>query len=144
MINSWIFYALICTFITGFEVANLKYLQLASSDLSIVIHLCFVLTGIVSLIYLLVNRDRVLSLNEKSKVALGAIGFVILLISSRFMYLKSVENSPNIGYTHMIINLNVIITIILAYLFFKQKINIYAFGGIILCLLGLFVIIKYS
>lgn len=44
----------------------------------------------------------------------------------------------------MIINLNIIITLILSYLFFSQTINLMAFGGIVLCLLGLFIIIKYG
>ena len=41
-----------------------------------------------------------------------------------------------------IINLNVILTVLFGYVLFKQKINIYGFLGIMLWLIGLFIIVK--
>jgi drug/metabolite transporter (DMT)-like permease len=143
--NSWVVYALLAMFITGFEVINLKYIELISSDIVAVLALCFVFTGLISLAYLLFNKVNVsLTMLEDYRIILSGLAFAGLLISSRYYYLKSVETAPNIGYTHMIINLNVIITLVLAYLFFSQTINLMGFCGITICLLGLFIIIKYG
>ena len=143
--NSWIMYALLAMFITGFEVINLKYIELISSNLIAVVAICFVITGLISLLYLLFSKETgSLTMLTDYRIILSALAFAGLLISSRYYYLRSVETAPNVGYTHMIINLNVIITLFLAYLFFSQTINLMAFGGIVLCLLGLFIIIKYG
>ena len=61
---------------------------------------------------------------------------------ARYFFVNSVKLSPIIGYSHIIVNLNVILTLIFAFLIFGQKINIYTFLGILLCLLGLCIIIK--
>ena len=70
--------------------------------------------------------------------------FVAYIIVSRYLFIKSIDTCPNVGYSNMIVNLNVVVTLILSYLLFKQTINYKTFGGILLCLLGLFVIIICS
>ena len=52
--------------------------------------------------------------------------------------------SPNIGYSHIIINLNVIITVIAAYYLFKQNLDYRCLIGIIISLIGIFIIAYYS
>ena len=48
--------------------------------------------------------------------------------------------SPNIGYTHAIINFNVILSLFAAYFLFKQKINYKVFTGVIIALIGFSII----
>lgn len=144
MLDAWVAYALLAMFITGIEMINLKYLQLLSNDLNISLALCFVFTGLVSFFYIIYKKNKFTEKITEYKYILSIILFVILLLVSRFAFLKSIELAPSIGYTHMIINLNVLITLALSYFLFKQNINIKVFAGIVLALLGLFIIIKYS
>ena len=39
--------------------------------------------------------------------------FVIFALSSRYLFLKSLETCPNVGYTHIIVNMNAVISLIL-------------------------------
>tara|TARA_B100001175_G_scaffold317210_1_gene333309 strand:- start:2424 stop:2612 length:189 start_codon:yes stop_codon:yes gene_type:complete len=52
--------------------------------------------------------------------------------------------SPNIGYSHIIINLNIIITVIAAYYLFKQNLDFRCLIGIIISLIGITIIAYYS
>lgn len=145
--QSWITYAVLNLFVTSFGITNFKYLTRFSPNIMITLAQCLVITGVFCFIYLLFNKKKVLALNrnnETSRLALHMGLFLVFIISSRYLFLKSIETSPNVGYTHLIVNLNVILTFILSYLFFKQTINKYTFGGIILCLIGLYIIIKHS
>ena len=45
------------------------------------------------------------------------------------------------AYAHSIINLNIIITIILSYLVFNQKLNKFTLFGMLLSLLGIIIVI---
>ena len=49
--------------------------------------------------------------------------------------------TPNISYTHLIINFNIIFTIMASYYLFKEKINIKCLFGLFICFIGLFIII---
>ena len=53
-----------------------------------------------------------------------------------YVMFNALRISPNIGYTHTIINLNVILSLIAGYLLFKQKINYKVLIGIIFALIG--------
>jgi len=55
----------------------------------------------------------------------------------------AISKSPNVGYTHAIINFNVILSLIASYFLFKQKINYKVFFGIIIALIG-FTIIAFN
>ncbi len=147
IVESWILYAVINAFITSFGLTNYKYLSNFSPNMSITLALCFSIIGVFSIIYLLFNKDKTIELyrkNDTSKLAFHIGLFVIFLISTRYLFFKSVNTTPNIGYTHMIVNLNVLVTFVLGYLLFKQKINYKTLLGVLLCLSGLFIIIHYS
>jgi drug/metabolite transporter (DMT)-like permease len=68
--------------------------------------------------------------------------FGLLLIINTFCMQYAMEISPNIGYSHLIINLNVIITLFASYFLFKQKINFKSFIGIIITLLGIAIVVN--
>ena len=147
ILKPWMSFALLNTFLTSLGLINYKYLTLFSQNISIILAQGFVLTGVVALLYLLYNRKKVIELNtqnDTSKLVLHMGLFAVFLILTRYLFLKSLRTAPNAGYTHMIVNLNVLVTFILSYLLFKQTINIKTFGGIILCLAGLYIIINYS
>ena len=146
-IQPLILYALTNTFFTAFGLANFKYLSSISTDAFTTLAECLVLAGLVAFIYLIFNVKNTLQYNktvDNKKLFKHMCLFVIFIFTTRYCFIKSVETSPNVGYTHMIVNLNAIISVILAYFLFNQTINIKTFLGIILCILGLFVIIKYS
>lgn len=134
--------ALLACFITACEVINIKFLTNHCNDLNTVIPICFVITGIVSIIYLMFNTPKIRNIQMNSITIRSILLFSILIIVGKTIIIKSLEISPNIGYTHMIINLNVMLTFIFGYLLFKQKINKYGLFGIMLCLIGLFIIVK--
>jgi len=52
--------------------------------------------------------------------------------------------TPNIAYTHSIINLNIIVTILMSYFIFKEKINFISLLGMLLSLTGIIIMILYS
>jgi len=138
----WIFLALVACFITACEIVNIKFLTNNCNNLNTVIPLCFVITGILASIYLMFNISKIRNMKLNSITIRSIIVFSILIIVGKTIIIKSLELSPNIGYTHMIINLNVILTFLFGYLLFKQKINIYGFVGVMLCLIGLCIIVK--
>ena len=115
----------------------------------ITISYSFIIMGIISFFYLLFNR-----LNQKKETIIKfylewsqivmAIILAILLIVNNLAIFWAFKNSPNIGYSHMIINLNVILTFLVAILFFKQKFNMKCLIGIIITLFGLSIFIYYS
>ena len=147
LIQPWAAYALANAFFTSFGVTNFRYLAKLSNNITITLAQCLVLTGFVALIYLLVNREKTLEYNrvvDTKKLIKHMVLFVIFIITTRFLFIKSVETCPNIGYSHILVNMNAVVTLILAYFIFGQKINIMTFGGIILCILGLLTIIRYS
>ena len=147
IIQPWIMAALINTFITSFGITNYKYLTKFSKNMSVTLAQCFTITGFVAFIYLLFKRRETLELNtrnETSKLALHMGLFVVFLLLSRYLFIVSINTTPNIGYSHLIVNLNVIVTFVLGYILFNQKINSKTLWGIILCLAGLFIIIRNS
>jgi len=147
MIKPWVIYSIINAFITSFAVLNFKYLTFFSKNHMVTVAQCFVITGIVAAIYLLFNRRETINLNkdnEPKKLIIQITLFVIFALTSRYIFLKSVENCPNVGYSHLIININAIISLILAYFLFGQVINKYTFVGIILYFVGLITIVINS
>lgn len=147
MIEPWALYAIVNSFLTSFAVLNFKYLTAFSENAMLTLAQCFVITGIISAIYLLFHKKETISLNKDNdpkKLVLHMSFFVFLAISSRYLFLKSLDTCPNVGYTHLIVNMNAVITLIIAYFLFNQTINSKTFAGIILCLAGLFIIVRFS
>ncbi len=70
-----------------------------------------------------------------------AILYVILFIVRNLLIYYVIKCSTNISYAHLIVNLNIILTIIASYFLFKQKLNKYIFIGIIISLIGITIVI---
>lgn len=70
--------------------------------------------------------------------------FAVLLIINNIVIQYAFKISPNIGYCYIIINLNVIITVIAAYYLFKQNLDFRCLMGILISLFGIAIIAYYS
>lgn len=142
--EQWIYLSLIVCIVTGFEVTNLKFItkNCKKHNIRLIVSMGFVLLGFVSLLYLIYRREDVKKVKFSRNVILGLLFFGVLLLSNKYFFLNAVDVSPNVGYAHLIVNMNVILTLLLAYFLFGQTINKFTFFGISLCLIGLYVIIK--
>ena len=67
--------------------------------------------------------------------------FACFIIIGNIIIQYAFSISPNISYTHLIINLNIIITILASYILFKQNMNLQCLMGMIICLIGILIII---
>jgi drug/metabolite transporter (DMT)-like permease len=140
--NNWIFIALIGTLISSFGVVLMKYIDNSKYDNNLFMLLSFIITGIISLIYLLSNIEYQKKIYDNcDNILLSyALAFSLVIIIGNIIMQYAFSISPNISYTHIIINLNIIFTIIASYMIFNQYINLKCFIGILLSLIGIFII----
>ena len=66
--------------------------------------------------------------------------FSLVLLSANLVKQYAFSISPNISYTHIIINLNIIFTLIASYMLFNQDINTECIVGIIIAFIGITII----
>ena len=135
-------------FITSFSLILTKYLTSTKFDFKILLAIIYILVGVAGVIYLIMNRNSK-ELKDVLKNA-GLFIVVLLIISScfrifgSFIIAKALKIAPNIGYCHLIVNLNVVLSLIAGYFLFKQKINSKTFVGILIALLGVGIVVYYS
>ena len=68
---------------------------------------------------------------------------VINICSKIFLY-NAILLSPNISYCQIIVNLNIIISLILSYFLFNEEINIKSLLGIFIAIIGVTIVIYNS
>ena len=143
MNNLWIFLSFFAMIISATGIICLKLIDKSKYDNYIFLAITFFIAGIISLIYIVISKNnrKLFISNCDYKLVIYTILFAILLIFNNYIIQQAFKHSPNIGYSHLIINLNIIITLIAGYFLFNQKINPYTFFGIILTLAGITVII---
>ena len=84
------------------------------------------------------------------KHSLRLVKIALILISAFLRTFGSVivaealKKAPNIGLCHLIINTNVVFTLLASYFLFNQKINGKTFIGVLITLLGISTVIYYS
>ena len=146
MIDNWIFISFMAMIISSISVISLKIIDKSKYNNYIFILFSFICIGIISLFYLIFNKDKqiLFKKNVDKNFILFTVLFGIILLFNSFIFQYSFEISPNISYSHIIINLNIIFTLIASYFLFKQQINIQCLFGIFLCLIGIFIIAYYS
>ena len=142
MFSKWILVAFMGTLISSFTTIFIKFIGNSKYDNIIFILLSFVLMGFISLIYLLFNKNK-LKENLDFSLIIFALLFSVALISTKLIFFNAFSISPNISYTHIIINLNIIFTILASYFLFEQKINYQCFIGILLCIIGIMIIVNF-
>ena len=136
MFSKWILVAFMGTLISSFTTIFIKFIGNSKYDNIIFILLSFVLMGFISLIYLLFNKNK-LKENLDFSLIMFALLFSVALISTKLIFFNAFSISPNISYTHIIINLNIIFTAIASYILFNQGINKECILGIIIAFIGI-------
>lgn len=124
----------------------MKYISLSKCNLKNIVILTFILCGFLSLIYIIFDKNFLKDIKNTitKKDIFLIILFSIILLLNRLLQIYAFKISPQIGYSHLIINMNIIFTLIAGYFFFKQQINIKSLIGVIITLIGLSITICYS
>jgi len=144
----WAHLSFLELFITSFSLVLTKYLTGTMFDYRILLAIIYILVGVAGVCYLVTQRNSK-EFKDVLKNA-GLLIIVLLMISSCFrifgsyIIARALKIAPNIGYCHLIVNLNVIISLLAGYFLFNQKINPKTFGGILLALIGILIVVYYS
>ena len=144
----WAYLSICELFITSVSLILTKYLTSTQFDFKILLAIIYSLVGIAGVYYLISQRNSIEFKNFAKNI--GITITVLLIISScfrifgSFIIAKALKIAPNIGYCHLIINLNVIISLFAGYYLFNQKINSKTFIGILIALFGIGIVIYYS
>jgi drug/metabolite transporter (DMT)-like permease len=146
MIKLWICFAILSMIISALSTISLKMIDKSKYDNDIFIILTFIMMGFFSIVYLFLfknDKNKIIKSCDKQLIFF-VILFGLLLIINNLCMQYAMKISPNIGYSHLIINLNVIITLFASYFLFKQKINLQSFFGIIITLFGIAIVVNNS
>ena len=144
----WAYLSVCELFITSFSLILTKYLTNTEFDFKILLAIIYILVGVAGVIYLITQKNSK-EFKDVFKNA-GLFIAVLLLISAcfrifgSFIIAKALKIAPNIGYCHLIVNLNVVLSLLAGYFLFKQKINSKTFIGIIIALFGVGIVVYHS
>lgn len=143
--DSWIIYSFLVTLFTSSIFIIYKIFIDSKYQILTLLYISFVLLGFVGLINLLYNKKEFLKFYKEYdyKIIALILLYVLLTFLIKFFIQKAIKFSPNIGLSHLIINMNVILTLLFGYFLFGQSINKITIFGIIVTLIGL-VIVLYS
>ena len=140
--DKWILLAIIGTFISSFGVILMKCVDNSKYDNVTFMVISYIIVCLFGLLYVILNfknKKKILK-NCDYLLILYALLFASVIVFGNIIIQYAFSLSPNISYTHIIINLNIIFTILVSYIFFKEYINIYCFIGILISLIGIFII----
>ena len=133
----WILVSLLAMFVSGAGCILLKLIDQSKYDNKIILAMSFIIMGILSFFYLLYNGKQKVLNNCSKLVVLFVIFFAILLICTNLIMQYAYKISPNMGYSHIIINLNTILILLAGLYLFKQKLNYKCVLGIFISLFGI-------
>ena len=141
----WILLSFLGTITTSFRIVAYKYLSNTNYDNITILLFSFVLMGIISLLLLLYNKKNyskndLINILTNKKSIIFIIVFSIISLLNVIILQTAIKLTPNISYTHAIINLNIILVLLGSCLFFNQEINYKSLLGIILSLIGVLLI----
>ena len=142
--DNWILFAFIACIFTTLEVLAMKKISLFGDQIS-VDDSFLVAIIIIGFICFLIFISKAGNLTQRIK-SLWSVNALIILIyglfmlTHRYFFIKSVDISPNPGYSHLIVNFNVILTLIFSYVLFRSKINRMTFLGIVLAIIGITIV----
>lgn len=143
MINNWVYIASICALLSSFGVILMKYIDNSKYDNVIFMIISYIIVGIFGIFYFVYDLKNKKEIMKKCdyKLILYSFTFACFIIIGNIIIQYAFSISPNISYTHLIINLNIIITILASYILFKQNMNLQCLMGMIICLIGILIII---
>ena len=144
MKNLWIFLSIIACFLTALKVFLFNCASTLKENTLLIVSLFYLFAGLIGLLfYIFTNNFKInIKYNAKNFALILFTGLILLLTTT--LVINVLKISPNIAYTHSIINLNIIITILTSYLIFKQTLNKFTIFGMILSLIGIIIVINYS
>ena len=143
MKNLWIYLSFSLALLTTIRILIWKSLPiLCNTDISIIVSLVLILMGLIGFFHLLIfHKESLKSIKELKKEMIFYLIIAVIIFYLTTQLMGYVINlTPNLGITHLIINLNILFTLIFGYILFKQKININTFIGIIISLIGLSIV----
>ena len=146
MNNLWIILSFIVMFTTSFSLIVLKLLNNTKFDIKILLTFSYIFSALTGCIYILFNKtnfDYIIS-NMSVYILLLIFLFAFFHICSQGFMSNAIKLSSNVGYCHLIVNLNIIITLIASYFLFNKKFNWKIFTGIIIAIIGTSIVIYYS
>jgi len=143
---TWVLLALLAALATATGTVFLKLVDKTNFDNEFILAMVFIFMGIFSFIYLLFNNKILLTnWNKCSNITLIIlISYALFIIFEYKLIINALKYSPNIGFTRTIMNLNIVATLLISYLFFKEKIKKECFFGILLCIIGITIIVYYN
>ena len=146
MNNLWIILAFLTMFTTAFSLLILKYFNTTKLNVLILLGFTYFISSLIALFYMTTHiKDfNYILKNISLPIIIFVFLFAILHICSQQLMSKAITIAPNISYCHLIVNLNIIITLIASYFLFKEKINIKTLIGIFITLIGVSMVIYYS
>jgi transporter family protein len=142
MIQFWVYIALLSMLISAITVISLKFIDTSNYDNNLFILLSFIMAGFLSILYLFLNKKNEIIKSCDKKLLVFVFLFGALLLCNNLCMQYSMKVTPNIGFSHLIVNLNVILTLFASYFLFKQKISFKSFIGIIITLFGISIVVN--
>ena len=144
---AWAYLSILAVFSTSASAIVTKYLSQSSIDMKLIIAVTYIIVGFNALIYILSNREK----NLKVIATNVSLFIIVLILISAFLWTvgsifiaEALQKAPNIGLCQLIINTNVVFSLLAGYFLFNQKINFKTFVGILITVLGLSTVIYYS
>lgn len=150
MNNLWILLSFLIMILTSSKVICMGLVSKFNYNKHIMLCIIYIITGLFGLIYgsylyfTLPSSDfnKLKNLNIKEIITFTTFALLKLITTITVIYTFAI--SPNIAYSHSIINLNILITILASIIIFNQKLNFKTLFGMILSLVGIIIMINYS
>ena len=121
----WIYLSFFATLITAISVIIMKYLTESKCNVKTLTFMSFIISSLLILIYLPFDKTVIndIKKNIDLKDYLLIILFSAVLIANRLSQVYVFKITPSIGISHLIINANIIVSLLAGYFLFKQIIN---------------------
>ena len=144
--DNWVLYCFLVMVFTASILSIYKLFIDSRYEILTLLAITFVVLGLVGVIYLLSNRDKFLKFYKQYdyKILVLILVYVLLTILIKYFIQKAVKSSPSIGLCHLIINMNVILTLFIGYFLFGETINNTTIFGISVTLVGLAIVLSSS
>ena len=150
MNNLWILLSLLIMILTSSKVICMGLISRLNYNKDIMLCIVYILMGFSSIIYgtYLFNTLPYNEFNKIKKMNIKEISifiiFALLKLITTGLVIYTFAISPNIAYSHSIINLNILITILASIIIFNQNLNNMTLFGMILSLVGIIIMLNYS
>jgi len=135
----WVYISFLAMLVTSIGCIGLKMIDNSKYDNFLFFIITYIFMGFLAFLYLITNKkinNKLFTSCDKYLIIFTLL-FAFILISNNYIIQYAFKISPNIAYSHIIINLNIILSVIAGYFLFKQKFNLYCLFGILLTLIGI-------